>query len=534
MKTPPLLIGAALAFWGWQTGFLIPGIIMGLSLEAARIVRARWEFSDDDLHRIWNLCLGATFAAAIYAFNANEGPAEFRDLFHNPGFMSQHGAQFATARTTMSVLRWLPMIFFCFVLAQTYSPRASVPLHVISFILRHRLKTARKLGAPAPVSRTFNTAYPFFGLCLFSASVHSTDDTTFFWGFCVLTAWALWPHRSPRFALALWTAVLALVVVLSYFGQRGIGQFQSYLGNLNPQWLGAFARRRFDPTQSQTEIGTLGRIKTSPRIIIRVEAPSGVPPRRLREATYRAFKNRTWYSEFTENDFSRVSETNDTTFQLFDKPVPETVRISCYVPGGKALLPLPRGVGRLENLLAYNVWKNPLGAVLEEGPGLVVFDALYGPGPSMDSPAEDVDLTLPERDMPALEQVVDELHLQGQTIDQALQTLSRFFSTQFTYSTWFEQDRSSHRSEPPLTRFLLHTRSGHCEYFATAAAVLLRKIGIPTRYAVGYAVHEGDGKNWVVRQRDGHAWTLVWDDRHKTWREFDPTPAAWVSMDARQ
>ena len=534
MKTPPFLIGSALVFWGWQTGFLIPGVLMGLTLEASRMVRARWEFSDEDFRRIWVLCIVAVVAATVYAFNANEGPSEFRDLFHSPGFLAQRSAGFVAARTTTSVLRWLPMIFFCFVLAQAYSSRQALPLHVISTVVRYRLKAARKLGLPAPISRTFNTSYPFFGLCLFSASGHSSDDTTFFWGFCLLTAWALWPHRSPRFALALWTSVLGLVIALSYFGQRGIGQFQSYLGNLNPQWLGAFARHRFDPTQSQTEIGSLGRVKTSPKIVIRLEAPDGVPPRRLREATYRAFKGRTWYAEVTENDFSRVAETNETTFLLLEKPAPETVKIACYLLGGKALLPLPRGVARLEHLLAYNVWKSPLGAVLEEGPGLVVFDALYGPGATLDAPPEDADLTLPERDGPALDQVVNEQHLEGQNIDQALQTLSRFFSSQFTYSTWFEQDRSSHHNETPLTRFLLRTRSGHCEYFATAAALLLRKINIPARYAVGYAVHEGSGQSYVVRQRDGHAWCLVWDERHRSWREFDPTPAAWVSIDAQQ
>jgi transglutaminase-like putative cysteine protease len=535
MKTPPLLLGSVLVFWGWQTGFLIPGVIMGLILEAARIIPARWEVSDDDFARIWTFCLVVTLAAAVYAFTANEGPTDFNGFFQHPGISSQHGAGLAATRTTSSVLRWLPMIFFAFVAAQTYSSRETVPLHVVSLILRHRRRTARKLGLPAPISRTFNLSYPFFGLCLFSSCLHSADDTAFFWGFCLLMAWALWPQRSPRFALIVWAGVLALVAALSYFGQRGIGQFQTYIGNFNPQWIGAFVRRRFDPIQSQTEIGNLGRIKTSPRIVIRLEAPSGVPPRRLRETSYRTFKGRTWYAEVTENDFSRVAETNETTFPLVDKPTPETVKISCFLPGGKALLPLPRGVARLEHLVAYNVWKSPLGAVLEEGPGLVVFDAHYGPGETLDIPPGEFgeDLSVPERDEPALTQIVSDLHLEGAKIDQALETLGRFFSTQFTYSTWHEE-KVLQKSETPLTRFLLHSRSGHCEYFATGAALLLRKAGLPARYAVGYAVEEGSGQNYVVRQRDAHAWCLVWDEGHQRWREFDPTPATWVAIDALQ
>jgi hypothetical protein len=89
-------------------------------------------------------------------------------------------------------------------------------------------------------------------------------------------------------------------------------------------------------------------------------------------------------------------------------------------------------------------------------------------------------------------------------------------------------------NETPLSRFLLNTRKGHCEYFATAGALLLRFAGIPTRYAVGYAVHEGSGQKYVVRQRDAHAWCLVWDKLSQTWLDFDPTPASWVAAEAQR
>ena len=64
------------------------------------------------------------------------------------------------------------------------------------------------------------------------------------------------------------------------------------------------------------------------------------------------------------------------------------VNIACYLPGGLGLLPLPPRSGQLENLSAFGLEKSALGAVLAEGPGLVVFDALYGPGPSTDSPPD--------------------------------------------------------------------------------------------------------------------------------------------------
>jgi hypothetical protein len=83
-----------------------------------------------------------------------------------------------------------------------------------------------------------------------------------------------------------------------------------------------------------------------------------------------------------------------------------------------------------------------------------------------------------------------------------------------------------------LNHFLLHTRRGHCEFFATATVLLLRQLGFPARYAVGYAVHEVSGHKYVVRLRDAHAWCLVWDESSKTWQDFDTTPASWVAAEA--
>ena len=48
-KTPPMLLGVTLLFWGWQSNLLVAGAIMGLILESARFVEVRW---DDELKRV--------------------------------------------------------------------------------------------------------------------------------------------------------------------------------------------------------------------------------------------------------------------------------------------------------------------------------------------------------------------------------------------------------------------------------------------------------------------------------------------------
>jgi transglutaminase-like putative cysteine protease len=80
----------------------------------------------------------------------------------------------------------------------------------------------------------------------------------------------------------------------------------------------------------------------------------------------------------------------------------------------------------------------------------------------------------------------------------------------------------------PLADFLFNVREGHCEYFATAMAVMLRTQGIATRVVNGF--QQGDYNDtadvYVVRQKHAHSWVEVYFPREKAWVSFDPTPAA--------
>ncbi|MBM4384160.1 MAG: DUF3488 domain-containing protein [Deltaproteobacteria bacterium] len=79
----------------------------------------------------------------------------------------------------------------------------------------------------------------------------------------------------------------------------------------------------------------------------------------------------------------------------------------------------------------------------------------------------------------------------------------------------------------PVEQFLLERTEGHCEYFASAHAVLLRSLGIPARIVNGYAGgHENALGGFVeVTNSDAHAWVEVYFER-AGWVPADPTPAA--------
>ncbi len=209
MKTPPLLLGAALLFWGWQTGFLVSGVVMAALLEGARFTKSRWDFTDEDFRRIWTFCALVLLASALFAFTATGGPSDFLGFFQSPSLATERTAGNTSARTVAALLRWLPMIFFLFMAAQAFSSREGIPGETISVILRLRWQKAKRLGRALPAATNINISYPYFVLCLFAASFHPGDDETFYWGVCALLAWALWPLRSPRFSLAAWAGALA-------------------------------------------------------------------------------------------------------------------------------------------------------------------------------------------------------------------------------------------------------------------------------------------------------------------------------------
>ena len=84
MKTPPLLLAAALLFWGWQSDLLPVAAVLAAVLESPRFHKVRWELSDADITRVWNFCMLLGLAAAIYAFTSNNGPTTFVNLLANP------------------------------------------------------------------------------------------------------------------------------------------------------------------------------------------------------------------------------------------------------------------------------------------------------------------------------------------------------------------------------------------------------------------------------------------------------------------
>jgi protein-glutamine gamma-glutamyltransferase len=100
--------------------------------------------------------------------------------------------------------------------------------------------------------------------------------------------------------------------------------------------------------------------------------------------------------------------------------------------------------------------------------------------------------------------------------------IERYLSTHFGYT--LELPRSLPRD--PLANFLFERKKGHCEYFASSMAVMLRSLRIPSRIVTGFRGGEFNDLTgqYVVRASDAHSWVEAYFPG-SGWISFDPTPA---------
>jgi hypothetical protein len=99
--------------------------------------------------------------------------------------------------------------------------------------------------------------------------------------------------------------------------------------------------------------------------------------------------------------------------------------------------------------------------------------------------------------------------------------LETYLKTHFGYT--LQLPRSEEKD--PLASFLFARKQGHCEYFASSMAVMLRTLGIPSRVVNGFRSDEFNDLtgNYVIRAKDAHAWVEAYFPAYG-WQTFDPTP----------
>jgi protein-glutamine gamma-glutamyltransferase len=130
-------------------------------------------------------------------------------------------------------------------------------------------------------------------------------------------------------------------------------------------------------------------------------------------------------------------------------------------------------------------------------------------------------LQLPVLD-PRIPQLAKEVTAQATSNFDKAEAIERYLSTRYQYTLQLP------RTEPrdPLANFLFERRQGHCEYFASSMAVMLRTLGIPSRVVNGFRTTEFNDvtSSYVIRASSAHSWVEA-NFPGFGWIEFDPTPA---------
>ena len=512
LQIPPVILALALGFWGWQTrnGFAAAGLALTMLLPA--LTRLRLELTERDQHRISDLTM-ILYVAVAASFIATDG---LRSGVHQS-------------------LVWLPGIVLPMMLAQTMCVEGRIPMTALFRYLRKLKSRGEKIN-----DFRIDLTGPYLAMTLIAAGMANQPGYGYFAGIVLIVGAALVRVKPSRIGTSQWLAALSLATAAGFATQAGLYTLQTLIEDwiIDLQLSGPL----LDPYRSSTRIGELGRLKKEDAIVLRVYASrdGSNKPALLHRASYNQYVGTTWLARHGTLE-ALASRGDGTVFALGGAGAPNppedsrSLRMSQRVQGGRTLIGLPLNSSAVSDLVASRVRSNPFGVVQAEMEvPWTFYNVVYSNAPATAPPgysaAGTEDLVVPDKERPALEAVARRLGLPGMTPAAAAQRINAHFAS-FEYATVRNNPFSDvvPGSETPLAEFLNTTHRGHCEYFATAATLLLRTAGIPARYATGYSVQDWSAweSAWIVRERHSHAWARAFIDGR--WTDIDATPPAWFS-----
>ncbi|MDR1237607.1 MAG: transglutaminaseTgpA domain-containing protein [Propionibacteriaceae bacterium] len=181
-----------------------------------------------------------------------------------------------------------------------------------------------------------------------------------------------------------------------------------------------------------------------------------------------------------------------------------------YDPVNSALVSLDENAGQTTVNLGYELTASPLSWTDEELATRVAGNPADN-GLTLSLPAE-----LPE----SIRSLAESFNAGGPTAGQLLLNMRDWLrSSEFRYSTATQPGTPMDTIED----FLLSSRTGYCEQFAAALAIMARSVGIPSRVVVGFLPGSLSNGIWSVDTHDMHAWTELYLDG-LGWIPLDATP----------
>lgn len=307
--------------------------------------------------------------------------------------------------------------------------------------------------------------------------------------------------------------------------------------------FGRSAGQRVAGFGSNVELGGFGVIRDDPTVVLRVTPPDlpADPPAYaslwLRGTSFDHWDGRRWSRTpargesvgrtFNQYAIERWQEDGDKRYQIVLDHLDEPV---IFIPQGTVALEIPPRVrnGVEQGRRVFRAQGHDFRYGDDDELGLV-YAAWVDPslvtigGPSLEPEERIRYLALPAlnpRVAALARRIAGDATRDRVKADRILAFLRD--GNDFRYS--LEQPRVG-ADEDPVEVFLIRAKRGHCEYFSTAMAVMLRSLGIPARNVTGFAGGRWNpyGSYYAIRQGDAHSWVEVFIEG-QGWISYDPTP----------
>ena len=358
------------------------------------------------------------------------------------------------------------------------------------------------------------------------------------------------PQQERRLDRALVFAALSVALGAMIIGGALFFFFPrfsaGYLGrtSLQPTLMSGFS--------DDVELGQIGEIKKNSTVVMRVRTgkPVGYPTLRWRGIALSSFDGKRWSSP--EHDSVTIPAGMNGWINLTERPgepADPTATILRYTillqPVATDTMFAPANAVSIRGNLSGEGSSTELGArrsyIIRDSTG-----SLFNPFHNFSTIRYEGFSLLPARNVPRLRAASTEyseeirnIYLQLPKLDPRIPALAKQITaraqTPFDKTITLENYLRSHYAynlnltgkpgDDPLAHFLFETRSGHCEYFASAMAIMLRTLDIPTREVNGFLPGEYNdlGEDYIVRASDAHSWVEVYFPG-TGWMTFDPTP----------
>jgi transglutaminase-like putative cysteine protease len=303
------------------------------------------------------------------------------------------------------------------------------------------------------------------------------------------------------------------------------------------------------------DLGEIGALRSDPSIALRFDVPglpSPVPPRlalRLRGTAFDQYDGRAWTRSPGERRLAEHVPGRSDVYPLLRAPLPgQDRRVSFDLePIDPPVLFLPPRTVAVEVKPQEQVLLGePL--VLQRGPESELryagsdtrglhYDAYVADDRELFTDTLSPDertryLIVPEKLPSRIAELAKSWTAGLTTQEQKARAIEAHLRQDFQY----DLGSPSGGQSQPLDHFLFVSKRGHCEFFSTAMAIMLRQVGIPSRNVTGFVggTYNRFGHYYAVREGEAHSWVEGYVDDASNgasgatqgWVTFDPTPAA--------